>query len=296
MQLLWNPQPSRRVAVAVLVAIVPLVVGGASISCALALGLERGELAEDEAGISRSEAGSDAPDAEDGGANAAQYVALVLAEGPLAYYPFEEPAATSVVGNRVPLPSPRARDGRVLGATLGAPGARGGADGAMVAGRAGARVELDWAGIPAGNAPFSIELAVRLDTVDPTPRSIVSHRDTADAAFVGYRMTATGAALVFERAEPSGTDTLRSGSTLQAGRWTHVAVTFDGARLRLLVGGAVVDELRSARGLPGTGALFVVGSKGDLDAPLLGRIDELAIYDRELAVEKVAAHAKLIPP
>src|SRR5262249_21187906 len=72
------------------------------------------------------------------------------------------------------------------------------------------------------------------------------------------------------------------------------AVTFDGVRLRLVVGGTIADELRSGLGLRATGTTLYVGSPSTTEPALVGRIDELAIYDYELLLTSLTERAALL--
>jgi hypothetical protein len=80
------------------------------------------------------------------------------------------------------------------------------------------------------------------------------------------------------------------------GRWTHVAATYDGARLRLYLGG------RPAGSLPVTGRTCANNEPlavGAMNAPALsileafwdGRLDDVQIYRRALSAAAVDALA-----
>ena len=79
-------------------------------------------------------------------------------------------------------------------------------------------------------------------------------------------------------------------SALPAVTWSHVAVTYDGASLRLYVNGAQVSS-RAATGslVASTGALRIGGNSvwGEY---FRGRIDELRIYNRSLSASEIAAN------
>lgn len=257
-------------------------------SCASVLGLERGELrAEEPTDMSDTRPSADA------GADGA----LVLDDA-LAYYPFEEAAGATRVANRARSTGsepPSARDGAVFGATLGLAGVRSDVDRAMAADAPGARVELTWSRLPGGNEPFSLEVAIAPREIVAEPRTVVAHHDDVGGAFAGYRIVATGSEVALERRATNGqTELLRADHSLAANRWTHVAVTYDGGRLRLIVDGVIAEEIRTTRRVDATGTTLIIGSRGDDELPFAGRIDELAIYARELSDQIVASHAQLL--
>ncbi|MFL5897566.1 MAG: LamG-like jellyroll fold domain-containing protein [Solirubrobacterales bacterium] len=68
--------------------------------------------------------------------------------------------------------------------------------------------------------------------------------------------------------------------------WTHVALTFDGARMRLYRDGALVDTAAAQGAQPTTGPLSIGCSKEFHDG-YRGKIDELRIYNRALGAEEV---------
>lgn len=296
---IMQSRPSRFLARGLVPFVIPVAVVvsvlGAVVTagCAQVLGLERGEPREDASVVDPIDAGgSTRPDVT------AAYRELILNTKPLAYYRFEETAGARVIENDPRLPNALERNGEARGVTLGLPGARGGVDRAMEAEAPGEHVLLTWPGIPTGvdGAQFSFELVVVPRAIDGELRVIVAHHDSAPgaSAFAGYRLYAQNEELVFERATSKGERALvRADHALAVDRFTHVAVTFDGGRLRLFVGGVVKEE-RASFTLDGTGTTFVVGSRAPEDAPFAGRIDEVAIYGTEIDAAAMQAHAAQI--
>ena len=89
----------------------------------------------------------------------------------------------------------------------------------------------------------------------------------------------------------AGSDVGAAGpSVLPAGTWTHVAATYDGAMVRLYVGGAQVAT-RAVTGALATssGALRFGGNGVWAGEFFSGRLDELRVYDRALTAAEVAA-------
>lgn len=254
-----------------------------STGCSAVLGLERAELASD--------AGPTQTAADGAQGEAATYGEAVVADGALAYYPLDEAAGADTVRSVVAGQATHERDGSVVGMTLGFDGARGAGDGSAQSQGVEARIDLGWQGVPSGNEPFSIELALRPDALVDEPRVVLSHSDVTSGSFAGYRLVVEGTTVRFERIGTDGSDAVRMDGALTAQTWTHVAVTFDGGRLRMIVSGNVADELRTTRHVLGSGARLVLGSASVDEAPFGGRLDEVAIYGREIPSDVLAAHA-----
>ena len=86
-------------------------------------------------------------------------------------------------------------------------------------------------------------------------------------------------------------------STLPLNAWTHLAVTYDGAMLRLYVNGTQVgSQAMTGSMVTSTGALRVGGNSvwGEF---FQGQIDEIRIYNRALTQAQVQADmAKPLAP
>jgi hypothetical protein len=88
--------------------------------------------------------------------------------------------------------------------------------------------------------------------------------------------------------EEGGEWKVQGPSTLQPGVWTHLAVTYNGARLRLYVDGAeAASHSAPAAGLASQGPLWI-GCAPPNHETFDGRIDELHIYDRALNAHEAA--------
>ncbi len=90
----------------------------------------------------------------------------------------------------------------------------------------------------------------------------------------GVVATSTGWALRLDRATV-GNATAR-GTAAKAGRWTHLAFTYDGRTIRRYVNGRLAGT-RKRSGKLSTGTVVRLGTGG-----FRGRIDELRVYDRAL--------------
>jgi hypothetical protein len=106
-----------------------------------------------------------------------------------------------------------------------------------------------------------------------------------------YANADTNAPVVYavRAADPGAPLDARGTSTLPLNTWSHLAVTFDGTTLRLYVNGALAGS-RAVAGqlLTSTGALRIGGNSiwGEYFA---GRIDEVRLYNRALAVNEIQA-------
>ncbi len=82
-----------------------------------------------------------------------------------------------------------------------------------------------------------------------------------------------------------------SGESLETNAWNHLAMSYDGERLRLYVNGKADGELKvGLPRVPGNKALFF-GRRGDTDNGryrFRGVLDDIRIYDRALKPEQVA--------
>ncbi|MFO1458981.1 MAG: DUF1553 domain-containing protein [Verrucomicrobiota bacterium] len=81
------------------------------------------------------------------------------------------------------------------------------------------------------------------------------------------------------------------GVRLQTNTWQHLAMTYDGAILRLWVDGKPAGELQVGRPrVPGNGGL-AVGRRQDGYVYFRGSLDEIRVWDRALEPEALSAHA-----
>jgi hypothetical protein len=245
-------------------------------------------------------------DASSGDAAGASYRDLVLRDGPLAYWRFEEqtgPIAHDETGH--------GNDATYLGTfVFGVDGALGQGQGSAIrldGKSAYARVEDPTKFAFAGRSPFSLETWVR-----PGPFSAFNHifmkgtrngtnGDPIDTYTLALMPTdGTGATpLEFDRtAKSGGSASLRSTSRLRDGQWAHVVVTYAGAggadmATAYLDGEPVGTQVMPAN-LNATNVDLVLGAASGPEFPqFLGDLDEAAIYDHELTAAQVLAHFRV---
>ena len=102
-----------------------------------------------------------------------------------------------------------------------------------------------------------------------------------------------------------GGHTAQSDATPPSGTWVHVAATYDGQTARIYLRGALVFEsdigaasLATAGG--GSGYPPLIGATAATNQPFMsffgGQIDELALYNRALTADEIAALAAGVFP
>jgi hypothetical protein len=228
----------------------------------------------------------DATPAVDGGS---AYAKAVLADSPLAYYPFDEAAGTiahDVVGGKHAV---------VVSASFGAKGRVGTA---VALDGASSRIELPTgAFVFAGRAPFSLEVWLDPQTVDGAVRRI-AHRGTPTAGG-GWEFYYTSNYLQTKRSDgDGGSDGYASTDGPAAGVFAHLVMTYDGAQMRLYVEGVLRSTANGSLDVPNSPDARLVF--GDLVQPayfkLHGVLDEIAIYDHALSAERIAAHLAAAGP
>lgn len=211
------------------------------------------------------------------------YASAVLLDQPIAYFRFDEPdgpIARSLVGEAT---------GVYLGGfQYGTMGGVGDANTCVTFDGSSARIELGDVFPFEGTTPYSFEVWVRPTELDGFSRWIID-RSTSNAPLDGYRMYLGASFILFAR-RASDTEFGYVTASSKFG-WSHVVVTYDGARHRWYVD-AMLIENNAVTGSIGTGpGAFVVGdTTTGLTHKFWGELDELAIYATELGAERVAAH------
>jgi hypothetical protein len=156
--------------------------------------------------------------------------------------------------------------------------------------------------------PFSIALGMRLPEV--YERAVVLHRTKSwtDSGSRGYQLLVEDGRLTVALVHfwPGDAIAIRTREALETERWHHVAFTYDGSSrangLRLYLDGRPLDTevvrdrlTRTIRG--GSIGHLALGSRFRDKGFVGGGVDELAIYDRQLAPREVAllAETGLLP-
>ena len=226
------------------------------------------------------------------------YRAAVLADQPIAYWPLDDKdpgACENVV-------SPLYKAVYSGAMTLGQPGIFGAGGPPSVSFSAGATlVVTSGAGSAAldfpDNRPFAYEAWGRFDAADAdaTHSVLLQMQTTGSPSYspnLGVSLFAAGTTTVRdERWYDGGITRYSDAPGLSPGKFHHLVGTSDGATDILYVDGiAFAAKMLGPRAkLPANGEQFHWG-------PYVGSLDELAIYDHELSVDRVLAHYAAVAP
>ncbi|MBP9204819.1 MAG: LamG domain-containing protein [Kofleriaceae bacterium] len=225
--------------------------------------------------------GSSADAHEGDGDAAAGYAALIATDRPIAYWKFDE------ASGRTALDSAGNNPGQIGGQLERGAGVAGSAG--LVFDGATTRVEFGDAFPFAGAQPYTLELWIKPRVVDDRVRFLISRRTPTGAE--GYTLYYGKDFVLASRTIAGVEQAYAAGPVLVAGRFTHVAATYDGTEVALYLdgvyqGGMVAAPLAAA--LPG--ALVM----GELESTTFykvdGVVDEVAFYDTALAPARIAAH------
>jgi hypothetical protein len=142
---------------------------------------------------------------------------------------------------------------------------------------------------------LTLEAWVRFDTAGPgdVQRTIFS-QSSSDGQDVTYRLEreADGELGFTSRSGGGAFQTALSGATLGANQWYHVAATLQGTTLTFYLNGVAVDTTTYSSSRPDTfEEPFTIGAavvSGSVVAPLMGRVDEPAVYDRALSASEIS--------
>lgn len=144
--------------------------------------------------------------------------------------------------------------------------------------------------ITSGGPGFSISLWVKVDLVTGAERTLVAKTvGPNESDHIWSIAFVSGSALRFRLRTGSATNTLTTApSSLFAGSWYHVAATYDGATMRILLNGSLMASM-AANGLlgfhPHGPASFAARSTGT--APFSGWLDDIRVYDIGLTVDDI---------
>jgi hypothetical protein len=219
-----------------------------------------------------------------------EYPSVVLDDAPLGYWRLDEPAGATAIADA----TGNGHAGTIVGAvTFGADGALRGNSCATFDDNE--YLQLDDAFGFADGAPFTLELWIDPTVIDTAPRPYLSKGD-----FIGY--TGGYAAFVAVAANPGapGADfgefaadrTLTGYVPLVAGRWSYLVLASDGATLRTSVDG-VLASVTGVSAWPDVAQPFTISAPSDGPhggGSFHGSLDEVAVYDRALDADTIAAH------
>jgi hypothetical protein len=245
-------------------------------------------------GTGGSSAGGSGGNSGAGGSSGAGlgYANIVLSDGPSLYW--RELAGTGSLVDA----SPKGNDGTYVGCVQPAQSG------------AGPTVHLCGGYLQAGDifdfpdaAPFSFEAWIKPESVQLSKFARIVGKENPvpgtrhgwDLILIAWGQDADAPSLVFERwglvdgsASSDGLNV--ADPDIPSDRFTHVAVTFDGATCRVYLNGVSALEGASPVSLVGTTGSFRVGADPFGQENWRGDIDEIAVYEKALPPARVAAH------
>jgi hypothetical protein len=117
-------------------------------------------------------------------------------------------------------------------------------------------------------------------------------KEGASGTRPGWRMNVnTNNRVSASRLDASGVaDTATSTTTLAAGTWYHLVVTYDGANLRLYVNGTLEATVASTRSAGSTTNALRIGRYSGGGETFGGDLDEAAVYTTVLTQQQVTEH------
>jgi hypothetical protein len=272
-----------------------------ALACAAACSAFRGEDSGASAnGDANASSAADGASGLDGGSipnvdatvvDASAYVSEVMKDGPLVYYRFEETGGATAV------------------ATAGAPaGMIAGAPQLAQAGKVGFAYGFDGV-TPAyvdvtgdafefnGTAPFTLEAWIYCRAIDGEYRHIFI-KDTNDQG--GARQeygvwvhldNNTDPQLAFERyVNGQGNKAVHRNFQTLLSQWHHIAAVYEGQNLLLYIDGAKAEESPDNRSIGKKDKDLLIGTRDPGGQTFDGEIDEIAVYGKALAANRVAAH------
>ncbi|HEY8039155.1 MAG TPA: LamG domain-containing protein [Polyangiaceae bacterium] len=212
------------------------------------------------------------------------YRTAVLTDSPLAYWRLGE-ASGAVCHDE----TGNGNDATIVGnVTLGVPGAlTGDPDTAAHFPGSGGLLDVGDRFDFAGTAPLTFEMWCKPDVIDTSYRHLETKMkyDDAGRPFDGtYLFVHAGTTLGYERWSDGGTDLGMSSPLVTVGSYWHVVATYDGSTANLYVNGALAQSAPTAVALVANGVHLAWGELYQ------GSLDELAVYDHALTLQRVLAH------
>lgn len=156
----------------------------------------------------------------------------------------------------------------------------------------GATGRVDLAGLDIHSDRLTIMMWIHADDFGSYDARLISKSTSpAEQDHVWMLSTFTGPRLRFRLRTAGVTSTLvASSGTLQAGRWHHVAASYDGAAMRLYLDGALVGSLAKTGPVARDPNVptWIGSNPGTFDQVFDGRIDEVKIFGRALSAAEIA--------
>jgi hypothetical protein len=212
------------------------------------------------------------------------YPATILADGPLAYFRFEESAAATVCADS----SGHAYDAVYSSGKVDVAGL-------LTIGGRGMNTRVTCSSIPMSNAidaasSFSIECLVKPDASNPNNSGIVARFGGSPDWLLWFD---TGGKLSMRWYNDSGGSTDLVGPTWAIGTQYHVIATYTSGAQQLIVNGSVVATGTLTGDLKNSGQAVYLHDYQDF-WDMSGTLDEVSLWTRVLTPTEVANHYSLI--
>lgn len=241
-------------------------------------------------GVSSSSSGG--PDAGTDariGATTSRYAKEVLADKPSVYLRFGEAKGATAVKNEVVAEYPAVYP---VDVDLGVPGAIAGDPDTAITFKGGV-IELP-AGVECADASDCVvELWVRMESTVSDITWILDHEIYDPRQ--GWLLQTQDGFVTFERwSNNSGVGGIYSIDKLALSTWHHVVSVRDSAGYAMYVDGTQRERHPPSAPIPATKGKWTVGGNSCFDcgsrASFKGSVDELAVYEHTIGVERITAH------
>jgi hypothetical protein len=252
--------------------------------------------ARDDGGESSDAPGaSDAPDAlGDAPPSAELYRALILEDGPIAYWRLDEtsiqPSAADELGDFPGLFYSSGAPGTGTMCALGGESVFGPGQGAALHLIDGCEVvvenDVGDAFDFSAQAPFSVECWVKSEVEPAGPRRLFGKQQAGE----GYALYDEDNILSFGRYQVPNADLVMAAYSVNV--WQHIAATYDGATMRVYLDGCLFNSGPSANQIQPTDNGFGLG--GANGSGFTGFLDECAVYADALTPGQIAARVALV--
>lgn len=216
-----------------------------------------------------------------GGGGGDPYIEAVMADTPVTFWPLDETSGTALLDA-----SGNGFDGTYVNGVTLTPNGPGGHRGAIFASASDqyAQITHDAAFQP---VHFTCEAWVK------SSMSVWGCIASQPASPYGFNLFLTNSTGTFRGTADTGTPhEVYSSATINDGEWHHVAVTYDGAHIKLYVDGVPdTSEVETGTVLYTNSSFFLIGAQLDAhDYNFDGTIALVAIYDVALDAAAIAAH------
>lgn len=156
----------------------------------------------------------------------------------------------------------------------------------------GAEIQVEKAGTLPIADQLTLEFWLRYDGENPVRKSATytcaAHSSAFNIAVTPHRGTMSAKLTTAEgKVKLQGAE-----GEIQIGKWSHVALVYDGSRARIYINGEVTAATRASGPIEMKPRLnFGIGTWTKTNQALFGAIDELHLWNRALSDEEISQHA-----